>query len=312
MSSKTRGSKKYRNALLDSFLCDSLQLNSITLNDERIRGNNNNDGGGGNDNVIEDIDEYDSNQHNQVLMQATRRQLHETNIISPISNDELFLMIDDGIGTGNENDNNIHVEYRQYYLNKKLDLAIAAAKVSVSSTSTKPPTSKHKSISRKLEFDARQQNCFNKRLIKNLCENINRRQKHNRRKMQSNRMQVDDGENKENTIYKEIERLMLDLQRLTDHEERLLEQLCTKCERYRNQNNEYTTNLRLKLCIDEVQHNLDVYAKEIIENELELHEIQSNIQRKYDQLFNLTKKTELRSDNTFNNTTFSNEKSFII
>lgn len=111
---------------------------------------------------------------------------------------------------------------------------------------------------------------------------------------------------------------MLDLQRLTDHEEHLLEQLSTKCERYRNQNNKYMSNVRLKLCIDEVQHNLDVYAKKIIENELELHEIQSKIQQKYDQLFKLTKKTEHlngsaihKSDNTFN-TTFSNEKTFII
>lgn len=302
--------------MLDSFLCDSLRLNTITLNDECIR-----------DNDIDDIDGYDdSNQHNQVVMQATRGQMHESNIISPISNDELFLMIDDGSGTTNENDKNIHVEYRQYYLNKKLDLAIAAAKVSVSSKSTKSTaiaakTSNHKSISRKLEFDARQQNCFNKRVIKNLCENINQRQKRNRRKMQSNRMQrnVND-DNNENTIYKEIDRLMLDLQRLTDHEETLLEQLSTKCERYRNQNNKYMTNLRLKLCIDEVQHNLDVYAKEIIENELELHEIQSNIQQKYDQLFKLTKKTELlnggssilESENATFNVTFSNEKSFII
>lgn len=283
MSSKTRGSKKHRNALLDSFLCDSLRLNSITLNDECIRADNSNDdsGGGGNDdddddegNDIDDIDGYDSNQLNQVVMQSTREKLHETNTIS---NDELFLMIDDGIGTDNENDNNIHVEYRQYYLNKKLDLAIAAAKVSVSSTSTKPPsTSKHKSISRKLEFDARRQNYVNKRLIKNLCENINRRQKRNRRKMQSDRIQsnanvnananANADDNDEHTIYKEIERLMLDLQRLTDHEEHLLEQLSTKCKLYRNQNNKYTTNLRLKLCIDEVQHNLDVHAKEIIEN----------------------------------------------
>lgn len=286
-------------------------MNSITLNDDRIGDSN-------------DDDSNDSNQHNHVvpkaIMPATQAKLHEINTTSPISNDELFLMIDDGIdGMSNQNDsNNVHVEYRQYYLNKKLDLAIAAAKVSVSSTSIKPLTSKHKSISRKLEFDARRQNCFNKRLIKNLRENINQRQKRNFRKMSTNQMHLanDDDDNK-HTIYNEIERLMLDLQQLTDHEDHLLEQLSTKCERYRNQNNKYMTNLRLKLCIDEVQHKLDVHAKEIIENELELHEIQSKIQQKYDQLFKLTKKTELlngsiqKSDNTFN-TTFSNEKSFII
>lgn len=321
LSTNTRGSKNYRSALLDSFLRDSLRLNAITMNSEQIRdvgcnGSGGNNGSCNDENDINDIDDCDRNRRNQVLVQAT------SNIISPISNDELFLMIDDGgINMGNENDKNIHVEYRQYYLNKKLDLAIAAAKVSVSSTSTNAAkTSNHKSISRKLEFDARKQNCFNKRLIKNLCENINQRQKRSRQKMQSNRMQRNVNEdNKDNTIYKEIERLMLDLQRLTDHEENSLERLSTKCERYRNQNNKYMTNLRLKLCIDEVQHNLDVYAKEIIENELELHEIQSNIQQKYDQLCRLTKKTELsepfgmhESGNATFNATFSNEKSFVI
>lgn len=311
--------------MLDSFLCDSLQLNAITLNGERIH----DDGNGGNGkHDINDIDDGDSNQPNQVGVQAARGQMHASNIIAPISNDELFLMIDDGgidADNGNDNDKNIHVEYRQYYLNKKLDLAIAAAKVSVSSTSTKAAktttTTHHKSISRKLEFDARQQNCFNKRLIKNLCENINQRHKRNqRRKMQSNRMQRNaNDDNTENTMHIEIERLMSELQRLTDHEEHLLDELSTKCERYRNQNNKYMTNLRLKLCIDEVQHNLDVYAREIIENELELHEIQSNIQQKYDRLFKLTKRTELMSDsfmqdtkNTTFNATFSNEKSLII
>lgn len=117
---------------------------------------------------------------------------------------------------------------------------------------------------------------------------------------------------------------MTELQELTNREEELMKKLHTKCERYRNQNNKYMTNLRLKLCIDEVQHNLDVYAKEIIENELELHEIQREIQQKYDILFNLTKESNLfngsmvadaihdSDDNKTFNTTLSLDKSLII
>lgn len=247
------------------------------------------------------------------MKQAKQRRLHEIDTISPISNDELFLMIDDGTCNGHgDNDGNVHVEYRQYYLNKKLDLAIAAAKVSVSSSNTNAP-SKQKSISRKLEFDARRQNCFNKRLIKHLCENINQRQIRHRRRVSTTRPHGDT----DNNVDQQIDRLMRDLQQLTDYEEELMNKLSTKCERYRNQNNKYMTNLRLKMCIDEVQHNLDVYAKEIIENELELHRIQIKIQQKYDVLFSLAQKSDLfdgsiqDSDHTFD-ASLSNDKSLII
>lgn len=226
------------------------------------------------------------------------------------TNDELFLMIDDGTGVDNDDtDSNVHVEYRQYYLNKKLDLAVAAAKVSVSNTNAIP---KRKSIPRKLEFDALRQNYHNKRLIKHLCENINQQQIRHRRRMPAH------GNKENNVIHREIDKLMMELQELTVREEQLMKNLSAKCDRYRNQNNKYMTNLRLKLCIDEVQNKLDVYAKDIIENELELHEIQAEIQQKYDTLFNLTKKSELfnksafdSDDNTFN-TTLSNDKSLII
>lgn len=227
------------------------------------------------------------------------------------TNDELFLMIDDGTGINNdddETDSNVHVEYRQYYLNKKLDMAVAAAKVSVSNANG---ITKRKSIPRKLEFDALRQNYHNKRLIKHLCENINQRQIRHRQRMPAHG-------NNDTQIHRQIDNLMMELQQLSVHEEQLMKNLSTKCDRYRNQNNKYMTNLRLKLCIDEVQHNLDVYAKEIIEHELELHEIQAKIQQKYEILSNLTKKADLfnntvpdSDDNTFN-TTRSNDKSLII
>lgn len=290
-SRRDRGSKNYPNSLLNSFLYDTLRLDSIALDDKSSM----------------------ENGEKKIIAKVSNRKLNRPNGIdaTPLSNDELFLMIDDGSDGINtiDTDSNVHVEYRQYYLNKKLDLAVAAAKVSVSNPNA---MKKQKSISRKLEFDALRQNNDNKRLIKHLC-NINQRQ------IQSHRRRTQSNGNNEN-IHGEIEKLMNELQQLTDHEEILMKKLSTKCERYRNQNNKYMTNLRLKLCIDEVQHNLDVYAKEIIENELELHEIQIQIQRKYDILFNLTKKSEwLNQSNSFhgsdNNTfdnTLSNDKSLII
>ncbi|XP_031633406.1 uncharacterized protein LOC116347111 [Contarinia nasturtii] len=290
-SRRDRGSNKYPSSLLNSFLHDTLRLDSIALDDKSS---------------------LDNDENKKIIAKVSHGKLKRQSKIdaTPLSNDELFLMIDDGTGgiNNDDTDSNVHVEYRQYYLNKKLDLAVAAAaKVSVSNTNA---MTKQKSISRKLEFDALRQNSHNKRIIKHLCENINQRQIQSHRRMPTNG-------NKEN-IQGEIEKLMNDLQQLTDHEEQLMKKLSTKCERYRNQNNKYMTNLRLKLCIDEVQHNLDVYAKEIIENELELHEIQLEIQRKYDILFNLTKNSEWinssihdSDDNTLD-TILSNDKSLII
>lgn len=275
-------------SLLNSFLCDTMQFDSIAMNDKITL----------------------ANEKNQIIAKLSQGMPKGQPKIetTAMSNDELFLMIDDGTGINNvETDTN--VEYRQYYLNKKLDLAVAATKVSVNNANTMPK--QKSSTSRKLEFDALRQNCHNKRLIKHLCENINQQQIRHRR------MPVHG--NKEKRMHYEIDKLMIELQRLSNNEEQLMKNLCTKCERYRNQNNKYMTNLRLKLCIDEVQHNLDVYAKDIIENELQLHEIQREIQQKYEILCNLTKITKLfnktvheSDDKTFSTTILSNNRSLII
>lgn len=295
VSSKPHASNKYPNSLLNTFLHDSLQLHAIR-------------------NEVSENRDYPF-VSSSVAQIKQKQPLDTIGATSPMSNDELFLMIDDGTinknNNNNKTDSHVHVEYRQYYLNKKLDLAIAAAKVSVSNPNAIP--TKRKSISRKLEFDARRQNCYNKRLIKHLCENINRQQLHNRCTATNSA-----NNDKQSTIvHCEINKLMLELQQLTTYEEQLMKNLSIKCEKYRNQNNEYMTNLRLKLCIDEVQRNLDVYAKEIIENELELHRIQTEIQQKYQHLVNLTNQIEFThtqahdSDNTFY-TTATENKSFII
>lgn len=284
MSSKCKGSKKYPKSLLDSFLHDSLQLNANQKDAHEPR---------------------NCPISPKAVAPIKQKQLDPFGTTSPISNDELFLMIDDG--TIN---NDVHVEYRQYYLNKKLDSAMAAAKVSGNNANAIP--TKRKSIPRKLEFDAARQNCHNKRLIKHLCENINRQQLRNRCTTMKSAHH-----DKQSGVHREIDKLMRELQQLTTDEEELMKKLSIKCDRYRNQNNKYMTNLRLKLCIDEVQHNLDVYAKEIIENELDLHRIQTEIQQKYDNLFDLginieSKNAEAQDSDHTINTTATGNKSFII
>lgn len=225
--------------------------------------------------------------------QRNERALSKAKLLTSIPNDELFLVIDNKTDYNGYDDNasscsSVHVEYRQYYLNKKLDLAIASSKATANAMNTTKiecnnMTSKRKSIPRKLEFDAIRKNNFNKRLIKYLSENIHHRYGNRSTALNTDQLSND----KMNAIQCEIDQIIVELYELIAHEEDLMKILSQKCERYRNQNNKYMTKLRLELCVDEVQHNLDVYAKEIIDNELKLYQIQNDIHQKCGILFNL-------------------------
>lgn len=224
--------------------------------------------------------------------------------VASMPDDELFLLINDNhSGNIDECDSNVHVEYRQYYLNKKLDLAIATkvAETTTAATIETKATNKtkmkvqciksrpnRKSISRKLEFDALRQNSYNKRLIKYLCTNINQ---DNRATDNTDKISDHHGDNGDsgarNAIQCEIDQRMIEMHELIKREEQLMKTLSNTCEQYRNQNDKYMSKLRLEMCIDEVQHNLDVYAKEIIEKELKLYQIQNEIHKKCGILYNL-------------------------
>lgn len=210
--------------------------------------------------------------------------------------DELFLVIDNDRKFAatlhrDEHDRSadaVHVEYRQYCLNKKLDMAIAAAKatrVSGMSTSTMhtvgpDTTPPRRSISRKLEFDVHRQNSFNKRLIKYLSENIRQRHDH-RIGMTPSARNI----NGTAAIHNEIDGIVAEIRALVDLEEELVKVYTDKCERYRMHNNKYKTKLRLELCVDEVQRTLEVYAKKIIDTELQLYRIQNDIHDKCSRLY---------------------------
>lgn len=204
--------------------------------------------------------------------------------------DELFLVIGNdrkcaASASRDEHDRSggsVHVEYRQYCLNKKLDMAIAAAKATRDNGTSSATahaiavdqTPPRRSISRKLEFDVHRQNSFNKRLIKYLGENIRQR---NHVSMPSS---AGSG-----AIHIEIDGIMAEIRALVDLEEELIKIYTDKCERYRTHNNKYKTTIRLELCVDEVQRTLEVYAKEIIDSELKLYRIQNDIHEKCSRLY---------------------------
>lgn len=214
-----------------------------------------------------------------------------------ILDDELFLVFDNDNKSAsfNENDRsmgNVHVEYRQYCLNKKLDMAIAAAKATrENSTNTSstghanadilPP---RRSISRKLEFDVHRQNSFNKRLIKYLGENIRQRYG-NLVSMTADPQASIDGINV--IIHNQMDGIIEEIRELVRCEEELIQVYTDKCERYRSHNNKYKTKYRLELCVDEVQRTLEMYAKEIIDSELKLYRIQNDIHEKCSRLYEL-------------------------
>lgn len=210
-----------------------------------------------------------------------------TTTATSMPDDELFLVIDDKSGDGDsENDSAVHVEYRQYYLNKKLQIATAKANangMTKSKVQRIEMTAKRKSISGMHAFDDVQRKRFNKRLIKYLSDDFNQRvPKHC---TEPSYQLATTGLN--SAIHDEIDQMLQELHELIALEENLMKGLSIKCEQYHNQNNKYITKLRLELSVDEIQNNLDGYAKEIIDNELELYKIQNEIRKKCGILCNL-------------------------
>lgn len=198
--------------------------------------------------------------------------------ILPSPDDELFLLID------NENcsDSGVHVEYRQYCLNRKLNLAIEAAKNGKIASYESTPK---RSLSRKrLQFDALRQNSLNDRLIKYLC--------HNEKSVGSHA--VDD---RFCGIRREIDIRMDEMHELMAYEEMLMQQLTEQCEKYHRLNNKYVSKMHFELCIDEVQRCLDACAKEIIRCELELRRVKDEIHQKCGILYNLQRMVSTDASN---------------
>lgn len=203
--------------------------------------------------------------------------------VLPSPDDELFLLIDND----NCSDSGVHVEYRQYYLNRKLNMAIEAAKNGKIASYESTP--KRTSPRKRLQFDALRQNSLNDRLIKYLCLND--------KSMGPHRSDSDAVDDRFCGIRREIDIRMNEMHELMAYEEMLIQQLTEQCDKYHRLNNKYVSKMHFELCIDEVQRCLDACAKEIIRCELELRRIKDEIHQKCGILYNLQRMVSTDASN---------------
>lgn len=207
-----------------------------------------------------------------------------------LTDDELFLLIDN---RPDADDSGVHVEYRQYLLNKKLNLALEAKK-SKQIVINETPRRKLNRSRKEKGLNGLKSNSLNKRLLNYLMIHDENYKTENGAGLCSDSNQAQpksfDG------IRYEIAIRMAELNQLILYEEDLMDRLTGKCEKYRNQNKIYTRKLQLEMCIEDVQRNLNVYANDIIKTEMKLYEIQQEIQQKCGILHNLQRMLHTDSD----------------
>lgn len=217
------------------------------------------------------------NRCNWELKQLSLFETKNETILTSTPDDELFLIIDDQ----QNDDGEAHVEYRQYYLNQKLNRAIEAKNYPNESTPKK------KSISKRMDFDALRQNSLNTRLMKYFCA-------HNKY------ADFNDGvEGASFGLVCEINSEMTEITKLMAYEEFLTQRLTSKCEEYHRQNNKYVSKKCFELRADELQKLLDHCAKRIIETELELQKVKEQIHTKCSILYKLQKLLDVRKKKKF-------------
>lgn len=230
-------------------------------------------------------------------LQTTKRshKIEESAVAPP--DDELFLLI----GDEDCGESGVHVEYRQYYLNQKLNLAIEAAKIGKIASIESTP--KCRSSRRKLQFDALRQNNLNDRLIKYLC--------HNRDIAWNQRPISGHIGDRFCGIRREIDIRMAELHEMMAYEEMLMQQLSQQCEKYHRLNNKYMSKMHFEVRIDEVQRCLDVCAKEIIRCELELQRIKDEIHARCGILYNLQRMENAEPTNAIDKSINSSDEEHI-
>lgn len=236
---------------------------------------------------LEYTDEFSATTHfNQIETEHNEQQKLS------LTDDELFLLIDN---RPDADHSGVHVEYRQYLLNKKLNLALEAKK-SKQIVINETPRRRLNRNRKEQNLTALKGNSLNKRLLNYLL-------------LQDEKYKIDNGEslstgkinqqsNSFDGIRYEIAIRMAELNQLILFEEDLMDRLTVKCEKYRNQNKIYTRKLQLEMCIEDVQRNLNIYAKDIINLEMQLYEIQHEIRQKCGILHNLQRMLHTDSDHS--------------
>lgn len=197
-----------------------------------------------------------------------------TSVPNPIDidhSDELFLLIDNADDDDRDSGvGGVHVEYGQYVLNQKCNASMRAKlcqKDVPNKHSEYQETPKRKLYSKK-QKDKLRKNNLNSRLSKNDLP------------PPGFFAEIEKSPSRYEIIRLEILCRVSDMRKLLKKENDLVKILAKRCAQYRSQNEIYTAKIGLEMQIEQVQANLSYFAKEIIQNELQLFEIKMEIKQK--------------------------------
>lgn len=213
------------------------------------------------------------------------------------SDDELFLIIDNNPSDANlltaiGSDSGVHMEYRQYILNQKLNTSQMAKNnlptQNSGESSRIEETPKRKLRSRQY-YDQLRRNTLTKRLPTPHSLFFQKRPA------------ISFGRDRLELIRQNIAQSVDDLNELIQYERQLVANLSVCCEQYRTQNKQYTMKVGLEMCIEEIQSNLDFYSKEIVNAEFDLFRTQMEINQKRSVLVNLQRMLETEQETESDN-----------
>lgn len=200
-----------------------------------------------------------------------------------LTDDELFLLIDDrqakrSTYTSDDQDSGVHVEYRQYVLNKKINDNMSARLMQLAET----PKRKLKTKNDLDRLRARS-------LVKS-CATASTPTSY-RQVYRPLSPGFDDANpelrDRHEIIRLEVAERLVEMNRLLKYEADLEQSLRDRSKQYQTQNQRYTLQNGLTASIDRIQAKLDAYTKEIVSNEFELFQIRLEISQKCGILHNL-------------------------
>lgn len=211
------------------------------------------------------------------------QRAHVDPINVDLTDDELFLLIDDrqesvndkrNPYTSDDQDSGVHVEYRQYVLNKKITDNMSARLMQLAET----PKRKLKT---KTDLDRlRARSLVNANAVSStptVCRKLSPR-------FDAAHPELRD---RHEIIRQEVAQRMLELNHLLEYEAELEQLLSDRSKQYKAQNQRYTMQNGLTASIDRIQAKLDAYTKEIVRNEFDLFQIRLEISQKCGILHNL-------------------------
>lgn len=200
-----------------------------------------------------------------------------------LTDDELFLLIDDRQNkiaaksnpyTSDDQDSGVHVEYRQYVLNKKITDNMSARLMQLAETPKRKLKTKHDlDRLRARSLVKTSATCSTPMRYRALSPGFGANQPNLR--------------DRHDIISREVAERLVEMNRLLQYEAELEQSLRERSKQYKTQNQRYTLQNGLTASIDRIQAKLDAYTKEIVSNEFELFQIRLEISQKCGILHNL-------------------------